>query len=73
MHTCKLPALVIAGVQAKYTEIVFPGDFEEIKESQMIINAMDMKMNMQRIFVKLALITYSQRQQRTKRENSCLS
>ena len=39
MHTCLIPALVIAAVQAKYTEIVFPGDFEEIKESHKMINA----------------------------------
>ena len=39
MHTCLIPALVIAAVQAKYTEIVFPGDFEEIKESHKTINA----------------------------------
>ena len=39
MHTCLIRALVITAVQAKYTEIVFPGDFEEIKESHKIINA----------------------------------
>merc|ERR1719341_1715866 len=38
MLTWLLPALVITVVQAKYTGIVFPGHFDEIKESQIEIN-----------------------------------